>query len=244
MKRASAAVRVTTVLFALSVGCALIASASGTDPLLIAEFAVLTLVGAWLTLLGIGARRAVADAERLTALSRPIDVAGHSVRLLNTSRPAAFVSGLLRPKIYVTRSLIQNLDAGELRGVVLHEQHHRRTWAPLRALALESWQRVLEWLPPARRALETRLATLEIEADAAAIAGGTEPATLASALVKCEARLPGVWSAFTAAAEIRIDELIAWGRQHRVDLRLAVPVEWVAPLGAFLTVWACHLIRV
>lgn len=242
MRRTGTLLPVAAIALAFIAGCALIASATGTDPMLAVELAALALMAAWLVLLGHGVRRALADAERLSDASRPIGLAGADVRLLDASQPAAFVSGVLRPQIYLSRSLIDSLDAAELRGVLLHEQHHRRTHAPLRALALESWQRLLGWLPPARRALAARLASLEIEADAAAVARGTAPATLASALLKCEADLRGASTAFAAASEIRIGELVAWGRQQRVDRHLSIPVEWVAPVTGALALWACHLV--
>jgi hypothetical protein len=244
VRRASTLARVAIVPFSLTAGCALIASATGTDPMLAVELAALALMVAWLVVLGRGVGRALADAERLSGVSRPIGLAGADVRLLDASQPAAFVSGLLRPQIYLSRTLFDSLDGAELRGVLLHEQHHRRTWAPLRGLALESWQRVLGWLPPARRSLAARISALEIEADAAAVAGGITPATLASALLKCEAHQPGALSAFSAASEIRIDVLVAWGRQQRMDRQISVPIEWVAPVTSAIALWACHVFGV
>ena len=191
---------------------------------------------------GRGARLALNEAARLSAESQRVDVAGAGVRLLDTTTHAAFVSGLFRPQIYLTSALIEILDRDELRGVLLHEQHHRRTLAPLRGLVLESWQRALGWLPPARQALAARLAALEIEADAAAVARGVEPATLASALVKCGVPLPGSASAFSAASEIRIDELVAWGHGGRIDRHRSIPVEWAAPASAMIALWVCHLV--
>ncbi len=242
MTRLSSLARVVSVPMALTAGCALIASVTNNDPMLAVELVGLALIAAWLVHIGRGAREALTEAARLSAESQRADVAGSDVRLLDTATPAAFVSGLLRPKIYLTPSLIEMLDRRELRGVLLHEQHHRRTLAPLRGLALESWQRALGWLPPARRALAARLAALEIEADAAAVAGGVEPATLASALVKCGAYLPGSSRAFSAASEIRIGKLVAWGRGERMDRHLSIPMEWAAPASALTALWACHLV--
>jgi hypothetical protein len=116
------------------------------------------LEGGWLVHLGGGARPALAGAARLSAQSRRAHVAGAEVQLLDLARPVAFVSGLLRPRIYLSLPLIALLDAHELRGVMLHEYHHRRTLAPLRGLALESWQRLLGWLPAAHRTLAERVA--------------------------------------------------------------------------------------
>lgn len=243
MTRLGSLARVAIIPLALTGGCALIASVTGSDPMLAVELAALAMIAAWLVHIGLGTRQALTEAARLSAVSQRMDVAGADVRLLYITSPAAFVSGLLRPQIYVSSPLLEILDGPELHGVLLHEQHHRQTLAPLRSLALESWQRALGWLPPARRALTGRLAALEIEADAAAIARGVAPATLASALVKCGAGLPGSASpAFSAAAEIRIAELVARGRGQRVDRRLSMPVEWAAPASALIAIWVCHLV--
>ena len=240
MTRLSTLARVAVVPVALTAGCAMIASVTGSDPMLAVELVALALVAAWLVHLSRGARQALTEAARLSAESQRVSVAGAEVRLLDTTTLAAF--GLFRPQIYLTPALIELLDRDELRGVLLHEQHHRRTLAPLRGLALESWQRALGWLPPARHALAARLAALEIEADAAAVARGVDPATLASALVKCGPSRPGSASAFSAASEIRIDELVAWGRGRRLDRHLSIPVEWAAPASALMALWVCHLV--
>jgi beta-lactamase regulating signal transducer with metallopeptidase domain len=208
------------------------------------ELGAITVFAAWLVHIGRGTHRALTETARLSAQSQPLDVAGAEVRLLESTIPAAFVSGLLRPDIYLSPSLIEILDRRELRGVLLHEQHHRRTLAPLRGLALESWQHALGWLPPARHALAARFAALEIEADAAAIARGVEPATLASALVKCGTHPSGFTTAFSAASDIRIGELVAWGRGERMDRPPSIPVEWAAPASALITLWLCHLVGV
>lgn len=242
MTQVGALLRVALVPLALTAMCAVIASITGRDPMLIVELAALLLIGAWLLNVSRALRQAMTDAARLAAASQPFEVAGTDVRLLDTSSPAAFVSGLLRPQIYLSTSLVGLLDRQELRGVLFHEHHHRRTRAPLRALALDGWLRALRWVPPAREALTTRLAALEIEADAAAVARGVAPATLASALLKCDTHLPAAASAFSAASEIRIDELVAWSRDQSVERRLSIPVEWAAPATAAIALWACHLI--
>lgn len=227
---------------ALTAACATLAASSDSDPMFAVELVGLTLAAAWLVYACRGARLALRATALLSADSRRADVAGAKVRLLHTSTPAAFVSGLLRPQIYLSPALIEILDLNELRGVVLHEQHHRRTLAPLRTLVLQSWQRALGWLPFAHQALAARLAALEIEADAAAIAAGVQPATLASALMKCDPSLPSTGTAFSAGSEIRISELVAWGGGQRTGHHLSIPVEWAAPASAVVALWVCHLV--
>jgi hypothetical protein len=234
--------RVTIAPAGLTAVCALIASVTGRDPMFVMEVAALTLTGAWLAHVGRRLWQAVAEGRRLSAASMPAEIAGTEVRLLHTSSPVVFVSGLFRPQIYLSPSLIEVLDRRELRGVLLHEQHHRRTLAPLRGIALEGWLRPLCWLPPARRALVARMAALEVDADAAAVARGVAPATLASALLKCEPGLAGATSAFSAAAEIRIGELVGRATGQRVNRHPSVPLEWAAPASAGFALWICHLI--
>ena len=242
MSQLGALTRMAAIPLTLTAGCALIASATGGDPMLAVELAAVTLIAGWLLHVGRGAHSALTAAAQLSAQSRRTQVAGSEVQLLDIARPVAFVSGLLRPRIYVSLPLIALLDPRELKGVVLHEEHHRRTLAPLRGLALESWLGLLAWQPAARRALAARLAALEIEADAAAIGRGIAPAALASALLKCEAYLPVAASAFTAAAEIRISELVASGTENRRKRHRSIPVEWAAPASTLIALWACHLI--
>lgn len=223
-------------------GCTTIATFTHGDPLLPGELASVTLVAAWLVHVTRAAGRALAHARRLLIQSRQASVGGMTVRILGDLPPLAFVSGLLRPRIYLSPSLINILDDRELRGVLVHEQHHCTTLAPLRSLSLEAWQRTLGWLPPVRLALLARLAALEIEADAAAIAAGVRPATLASALLKCDPRSPAAASAFTTAAEVRIGELVAWGGTERAERHRSLPLEWAAPATVAVALLACRLV--
>jgi hypothetical protein len=236
------AASIAIVAMLLIAGCAAISSSTGGDPMLAAELASVSLVAAWLAHATRAAQRALAHASSLSILSREASVSGTAVRILADPAPLAFVSGLFRPQIYLSPSLIDILDDRELRAVLLHEWHHRTTRAPLRSLVLEAWHRTLVWLPPARRALLARLAALEIEADAAAVAAGVQPATLASALLKCDPHSPAAASAFSTAAEVRIGELVAWGRGERAERRRSLPLEWAAPAGAAIALLACHLV--
>lgn len=222
--------------------CAAVATSTGRDPTLGPEFATLALAVAWLLHIGRRARGRVDASTRLMARSRHAVVDGTAVRLLDIDQPAAFVHGVLRPHIYVSPALIRVLDAAELQGVLLHERHHRATWAPLRAMALEAWERTLAWLPPVRRALQARLAALEVEADAAAMTAGVRPETLASALIKCESAAPAAATAFASEPDARIEQLVAWGRSEQAVPPRSIPLEWAAPATVIIAVLACHLV--
>lgn len=233
--------RFAAVPIALIATCAAIAAGTGQDPTVGFELAGAVLFVTWLTHFGRRLRRATAASARLATQSQPSQVGGTSVRLVDIEDPAAFVHGLLRPQIYVSRALVESLDALELRGVLLHERHHRATRAPLRAAALEALDRALGWLPPLHRAVVRRLASLEVEADAAAIGAGVRPATLASALMKCEAAAPAAGIGFATEADLRLETLVAWGQGTRSRCSPSLPIEWAAPLAAMLALGVCHL---
>lgn len=244
MTGVGSAARVAIFGMLLIAGCAAISAVTDSDPMLAGELASVALVATWLVHVTRAAREALLYAKRLSIRSRRARVGGATVRILADPTPVAFVSGLFRPQVYLSPSLIDILDDHELRGVLLHELHHRTTLAPLRSLVLEAWHRTLGWLPPVRRALGARLAALEIEADAAAVGAGVRPATLASALLKCDPHSPVAVSAFSTVAEVRIGELVAWGRTERVERGRSLPLEWAAPATAAITLLACHLVGV
>lgn len=242
MRRIGTLGRWATVPLALTAACAAIADATGQDPTLGFELAGAAMAAAWLLHIGRRLRQAGAASGQLAGESREAAVDGTLVRLLDTNEPAALVHGMLRPRIYLSPALVRSLDPAELRGVLLHEQHHRTTRAPLRGAALEALECTLGWLPPVRRSVQSRLAALEIEADAAAVAAGIPPATLASALLKCEATAALAAPGFATAAEIRMAELVAWGRTQRATPRPSVPLEWAAPSAGMVALAVCHLL--
>ena len=223
-------------------GCAAVSTAPYRYPMLAGELLSVAFVALWLVHVAQAARRALMDARTFSVQSGRAMVGGAAVRILAGPTPLAFVSGLFRPQIYLSPSLIDILDDQELRAVLLHERHHLSTRAPLRGLMLEAWNRTLGWLPPVRGALLARLATLEIEADAAAIAAGVPPSTLASALLKCDPHAPAAASAFSTAAAARIGELVAWGPNDRIDRRRSLPLEWAVPTTATFVLIACQLV--
>lgn len=220
--------------------CAAAARAAGGDPLLGAEAGLAVVIGLWLTLLMTRAVPAVAGQRELERLATLIRLREHEVRLLHAPcAPAAFVVGPLRPAIFVSRTLLDVLDAAELDAVLLHEEHHRRTLAPLRGLALVSWSRLVGGLPAVGRWIERRLAHLEIEADRHALAAGASPAAMASALIKCERSATPLGIGFASTADLRLRLLLEAG--PAADGPAAVPIEWLAPALLALGLAACHL---
>ncbi|MBF8290080.1 MAG: hypothetical protein HW391_1048 [Chloroflexi bacterium] len=127
--------------------CIALGSLIGTDPMLVFELGTSGVALAWAGLalreLLEGRRVAAAllvDARDVTLFDVPCSVTPG----LGTD---AVVVGFLRPRIFVGTALIGALATDELRAVIHHEDHHRRTRAPLRAAALAGWLRLLVRAP-------------------------------------------------------------------------------------------------
>ncbi len=225
---------------AVVVVCLAIAPTRGGDPLLGVEVASVAVLSIWIV---IGLRetlrgRLLARAlDRRSAFDAPTGV---PCRVVREGGRHAFVLGTIRPKIYIGDELLATLDTDELRAVLLHEEHHRRTLAPLRALALEAWLTLAGRAAPARAALLNRLTDLEVEADAAALRGGADPAARARALLKTDASV-AAGASFAAASAERLRTLVALadGAEQVDSSRL--PYEWLPVAAIAIVVLACHV---
>lgn len=124
----------------------------------------------------------------------------HGATIVAGQRPAAFCSGLVWPRAYVTRGAVERLPDDELQQVIAHEHHHVRRRDPLRLALGRSAAHGLFYLPVLRDLLDgcTRLA--ELAADDAASASERERDALARAMLTFDAYGAGV-------ASDRIDNL-------------------------------------
>lgn len=221
--------------------CAILAGAAAPGPRLVLELAGVLVVGAWI---GLTARN-VWRGERLAASLRPrtvtVLIEGVEVRLLGGIDRRAFVLGWLRPTIFLGAGLLAALDGEELRAVVLHEDFHRRSRAPLRSASIEAWMTLLRPFSNIRAILADRLVDLERAADRHAIAVGVAPSGIASALVKIDRATPSPWTAFSSAAERRVGGLLelAAGRRQSPDRS---PYEWLATAALASALAACELV--
>lgn len=229
---------VTLLAASMVLMCAAAAHTIGGDPMLGAELGVGGLSAAWVTVVLAQARPAVAQQRKLELFARGLLLHGHEVRLIVSGTTEAFVAGPLRPAIYVTHPLLAELDPGELRAVVLHEEHHRRHGDPLRSLALSSWGLLLGWLPAAAGWIERRSAHIEIEADRYALRNGATSAALASALLKCDRSGSLAAIGFASAADLRLRRLVHGGND---DDTVAFPVEWMGPVVLAMALGLCHV---
>jgi hypothetical protein len=102
--------------------------------------------------------------------------------VVDDDAPQAFCIGLLRPRIYVSRAVLELLGDAERAAVLAHEAHHARRRDPLQLLVARALAEGLFFLPAVRRLPERYAALAELAADRAATAGAGRRA-LASALL-------------------------------------------------------------
>lgn len=168
----------------------------------------------WKTYRFVSALHAVPAAippKRLGKLLQQLNLDRHVV-VLATRAPLAFSFGLLRPRICVSTGLGAMLSGKELKAVLLHEDHHRRRYDPLRGLLADVLAGTLFFLPIAAELREVFLTSTELEADRHAVRLVGRP-SLAGALHKmlthpeaAQLAVPGI--AGISATEMRIAELL------------------------------------
>ncbi|MGK2852263.1 MAG: hypothetical protein ACSLFN_15330 [Candidatus Limnocylindrales bacterium] len=212
----------------------------GVDPMLLIEIAGLAVLGLWAVSLVRDLRRADALRRRLDEMSFARTIDGVDLRVIRGGNVEALALGVLRPTVYLGDASIDALNDDELAAVIHHEDHHRRTLAPLRAAGVEAWLRIVGRSSAARALLSGRLTHLEAAADAYAIARGVKPASIAAALLKVD-RQGAAGSAFSGAADHRIRALIDAAAGRPATTTAALPYEWLPLVIAIAVIVGCHL---
>ncbi len=87
------------------------------------------------------------------------------IRVVDGLPTPAFVSGWIRPRVFVAADLSERLDTDELTAVLAHEAVHLRRRDPLRLFLLRALATVLFWLPALRRVAADVEDEWEITAD-------------------------------------------------------------------------------
>jgi Zn-dependent protease with chaperone function len=134
--------------------------------------------------------------------------------VLPVDEPQAFLLGVVRPRLYLTRGLLAAERARDAEVVIAHERSHLRRRDPLRRLIARIG--LAFHLPGIARALERRLARAhEMAADADAARSVGSPERVAQALVevaRARFRPPAPSTAFgagsTADMEARVRRLL------------------------------------
>lgn len=97
--------------------------------------------------------------------------------------PLLAVTGIFRPEIFIAGAVRQNLSSSELSAAIAHELAHVSSLDNLKQLIL-TITRLPRWLNLFRKSDAAWLNAAELAADEGALAAGTSPLDLSSALVK------------------------------------------------------------
>lgn len=148
--------------------------------------------------------------------------------------PLAFCAGIVRPRIYVSRGLIDKLRPSELDAVLLHELYHRHRRDPLRYAAAAAVTDVCFYLPVLGWIARYLRENAELGADRAAMkAIGNRP--VAGALWALgEAADSPLIAAFAGTAELRAAQILGDPlprRRPRRSLLLASAIGALALLA-------------
>lgn len=135
-------------------------------------------------------------------------VRAHQVVCIASDAPLAFCAGLLRPRIYVSRGLVDQLRPTELDAVLLHEGHHSRRRDPLRYVVTVALKDVCFYLPVLAWLVGYQRENAELRADRAAMDGtGRRPLAGALWALGTSADVPAM-AAFSGAAELRAAQVL------------------------------------
>ncbi len=132
------------------------------------------------------ARAWLRDSDEVSRPGAPVRI--HCVR---SDRPSVSLIGVFRPRLFITRPVVEALTEEELEAVVAHELEHRSAWDNLKRLVVLASPDLLA-LAGAGRRLEARWAQA-VEADADRRAGRGESGrrlALASAILKVARLMP------------------------------------------------------
>lgn len=118
-------------------------------------------------------------------------IAGTPLFVSDSPMPCLLLDGLVRPRLFVSRSVLDRLSPAELDRAVAHELAHHRAHDNIKRRLLAFAPDLVSWSPLARDLERAWKRSAEMEADADATREGEAQAvTLASALLKV-ARLCG-----------------------------------------------------
>lgn len=134
------------------------------------------------------------------------------VEVVDHDEPFAFTFGLSRPRIALSRGLVEQLLPDELQAVVAHERYHVRARDPLKLVVVRVLARTSFFLPAIGHLVTRYLVGRELAADRRSVRDLGRPA-LAGALFKVVAGPP--WDELDTAAamagpellEVRVDQL-------------------------------------
>jgi Zn-dependent protease with chaperone function len=166
--------------------------------------------------------------------------------VIDSAFPIVAIVGLVTPRLFVARSVLEACSAEELEAVLAHEEAHARQRDNLRRLALAGAPDLLGLWPAGRQLEGAWMRAAEFAADEAAADQWHRGLHLASALVKV-ARLATTPSRPLPASALYHDEPITERVQRLLDPPLAMdssrwPTWARVALPAALTAGAVALV--
>jgi Zn-dependent protease with chaperone function len=155
---------------------------------------------------------------------------------VDTPEPMMALVGVLRPRLIVTRGLMDALTPEEIAAGAAHEAAHGRARDNLARLAMRAAPDVLRWTGAARRIEQRWASAAEYRADAASSAGsrGTRFA-LASALIKAARLMPAAPAAIEPISTlvcggeiaVRVERLIDDAQAAGAASRRRLRARWI-----------------
>jgi Peptidase family M48 len=162
-------------------------------------------------------RRAAERTSAWMRTARPVRLPGTTIPAfaIDADGPVMALVGIVRPRLLITRPVLDALSDEELRAGVAHEMGHRRALDNLKRLAMRSTPDLLS-LTAVARSLEHRWAAAsEYVADRAAGDSGIARCALASALVKVARLTPSI-STFGEPISALVDQADITTRVERL----------------------------
>ncbi|NNJ11504.1 M56 family metallopeptidase [Chloroflexales bacterium ZM16-3] len=170
-----------------------------------------------------------------------------SVEVIPLQAPLAFTTGLIRPRIYITESLLALLTADETMAVFCHELAHVHRHDNLWNWVIRILRDVVWFVPFSHIGWKWMVTSQDEDCDAMAVRLTKEPLALARALVKVagawtKAELPPLISATAFAAArtditSRVEQMIALVDDSR-------RTSWRTLVGAYMIAAALPILAV
>lgn len=150
----------------------------------------------------------------------PLKDYGLGAVLIDVNSPLAFIAGLIRPKIYISKGLFNSLTRDEIKAVFLHELHHKKRKDPLRLFINSFIKDAFFYIPIVRYFSKLFHAIKERAADDMVVSVTGKPLELASAILKVSTNNKFMMAASIKGAgeiEDRVKRLIGEGA-NRIEL--------------------------
>jgi len=121
---------------------------------------------------------------KLKAAIKALDLDGARIVEINDPGSVVFCFGFWRPKICISRALIDMLDVNELKAVLLHEAQHMISYEPLKVFVVKYFYNIFFFLPGLKNSSKKYITFSELAADEKASENSVERSSLASAILK------------------------------------------------------------